>query len=127
MLPHAALFGTSGNDALVDDSGSGYRTVEFTSGSRRGSEGKISEPSSGSFRVYDPGPDLLNPNRDLTYARGMEDIDHASSSAEDLENPSQPVGIDYSFAEYLEGLLSSVGAEAETDRLFNSAEAQKKP
>lgn len=31
---------------------------------------------------------------------------------------------DYGFSEYLEGLLSSAGAENETNRLFNSAEAQ---
>lgn len=32
---------------------------------------------------------------------------------------------DYGFAEYLEGLLASYGAEAEVDRAYNSAEAQK--
>lgn len=38
---------------------------------------------------------------------------------------STPSPTDYSFSEYLEGLLSSVGAESEINRLYNSAEAQK--
>lgn len=46
---------------------------------------------------------------------------NASSS-----NPSSPSSYtDYSFAEYLEGLFSSVGAEQELNRLFNAEQAQK--
>ena len=49
----------------------------------------------------------------------------SAQSAPDSSESGTPA--DYSFIEYLEGLLSSVGAENEITRKFNSAEAELQP
>lgn len=55
---------------------------------------------------------------------GQEDNPGTSGSGIDTPTPDAPQGEpDYSFWEYLEGLLSSVGAENEANRKYNSAEA----
>lgn len=46
-----------------------------------------------------------------------------SASSSNVSSPSSYT--DYSFAEYLEGLFSSVGAEQELNRLYNAEQAQK--
>lgn len=47
------------------------------------------------------------------------DVSASGSDTAGMEN----VGIDYNFKEYMEGLLSSVGAENEANRAYNSAQA----
>lgn len=55
---------------------------------------------------------------------GVEDNPGTSGSGIDTPKPDAPQGEpDYSFWEYLEGLLASVGAENEANRKYNSAEA----
>ena len=93
--------------------------------------GEVDSYDSSEDPVYSGQPSPWATEGDSYYNafQGMENYDpvHAPSSAQTVpDSSSEESGspVDYNFVEYLEGLLSSVGAENEITRKFNSAEAE---
>lgn len=116
---HTGLWGwltgreDEGNSSEAEDNAPGATDNDIIGGILDQTPGDVPNDTNGLQGVGDQTPS------------GVEDNPGTSGSGIDTPKPDASQGEpDYSFWEYLEGLLASVGAENEANRAYNSAEAE---